>query len=333
MILKGNHDLELYWLAVRNYLRLILAEEIVGMKEGSNIEDILTKTILPNLTFIDDSMEIENIFYIEHGHRYDKFCMVLGNPVLPKYPSQINIPFGSFFNRYLLNHVELFFPFLDNVRPSGNVLPMLMQENFPLGIKVLFQHIPFMIRMLLTNFRYIKFMFQDLFWFFIAFIAPVVVAVIVNLPVIEKLLGLLPSSGSDNLVISFLSGQVKNVGFLFLSYLLSRAVAWFQLDEPSSLDSYAKERFHNTDYKIMTMGHTHNPGEYLFDGGQRFYNTGTWIPIIEISTADVREDKTYTFLHLPRNSEGKLQPPVDGLLQRWNDDAVRADTQVLVERK
>jgi UDP-2,3-diacylglucosamine pyrophosphatase LpxH len=333
VILKGNHDLELYWRAVRNYLRLILAEEIVTLNEGSNIYDILLKIILPNLTFIDDSMEIENIFYIEHGHRYDKFCMVLDDPILLKYPSQINIPFGSFFNRYLLNRVELFFPFLDNVRPTGNVLPMLMQENFPLGIKVLFQHIPFMIRMLLTNFRYVKFMFQDLFWFFIAFIAPVSAAVLVNLPIIEKMLGFLPSSASDNPVITFLGVQIKNVGFLFLSYLLSRAVAWFQLDEPSSLDSYAKERFHNTDYKIMTMGHTHNPGEYLFDNGQRFYNTGTWIPIIEISTADVRQDKTYTFLHLPRNSEGKLQPPFDGLLQRWNDEAVRADAQVLVEKK
>ena len=83
----------------------------------------------------------------------------------------------------------------------------------------------------------------------------------------------------------------------------------------------------------MTMGHTHNPGEYLFYTDRRFYNTGTWIPIIEISTAEVREDKTYTFLHLTRDSEGKLQPPFERLLQRWNDDAVRADPQILVERK
>jgi len=190
-----------------------------------------------------------------------------------------------------------------------------------------------MIRMLLTNFRYVKFMFQDLFWFFIAFAAPAAIAVLVNLPVIEKLLKLLPVPKNENLITTFLTGEIENAGLLFLSYLLSRAVAWFQMDEPSSLDKYAKERFRNTGYKIMTMGHTHNPGEYLFDSECRFYNTGTWIPIIEINTVDLREDKTYTFLHLPRDSEGRLSPPFGGLLQRWNDDAVRADIQILVERK
>ena len=333
LVLKGNHDLELYWRAVRNYMRLIIAEEINKLNAAVSIEDILLKTVLPNLTFIDDSVEIDNTFYVEHGHRYDKFCMVLGEPVLPKYPTQINIPFGSFFNRYLLNRVELFFPFLDNVRPTGNVLPMLMQQNFPLGLKVLFQHIPFMLRMLLTNFRYVKFMLTDLFWFIVAVVVPIAIAVILNLPTIEKLFGWISSAADENTFTSLLSGQIKNVGLLFLSYILSRAVAWFQLDEPSSLDKYAKERFQGTDYKIMTMGHTHNPGEYLFFEEQRFYNTGTWIPIIETSTADVREDKTYTFLHLTRDSNGNLQPPPYGLMQRWNDDAVRADIQILVERK
>jgi predicted phosphodiesterase len=106
-----------------------------------------------------------------------------------------------------------------------------------------------------------------------------------------------------------------------------------QLTEPDSLEYFARERCKNTDYKYLTMGHTHNPGQYRFRGGKRFYNTGTWIPVIENSNAEIREDKTYSFLHMERDAEGKPVPANSGLLQRWNDNALRAETQILVQRK
>jgi hypothetical protein len=81
------------------------------------------------------------------------------------------------------------------------------------------------------------------------------------------------------------------------------------------------------------MGHTHNPGEYFLpESTTRFYNTGTWIPVIETSSAEVREDRMYTFLHLQREGD-RLQTAEGGLLQRWNDDAGRAEPQLLIERK
>lgn len=331
LILKGNHDLELYWPAVRNYLRLILAENIAARTPGATVADVLRTMVLPNVTFADDAVLIDTDFYVEHGHRYDKFTMVLDSPTLPKEPGQINIPFGSFFNRYLINRIELFYPFLDNVRPSGNVLPMLMKENFPLAVKVLLQHVPLLGRMLLTNFRYLWFMLHRVFWFMLVLGIPVVYVVLAlaHSPIVAEA----EKYVKENEVLSFLFGQLKAVASLLLAYVLSRVVAWFQLSEPDSLATFARERFKGTAYRIMTMGHTHNPGEYLWAGGRRFYNTGTWIPVIEISTADVREDRTYTFLHLVRDRFGALQPAAAGLLQRWNDDAERADAQVLMERK
>jgi len=335
IIVKGNHDLELYWPAVRNYLRMIIAEGIIKIS-SKNIEDVLKGNILPNITFIDDSVEIDKDFYVEHGHRYDKFCMVLDEPVIKNNPTQINIPFGSFFNRYLLNRVELFFPFLDNVRPSGNVLPILMRENFALGIKVLFQHIPLLIRILLTNFRYVRFMFNKVFWFLLAILVPVGLLIYFSLPVIVSIISEISKVEEGGGIGAKLLEFAKSLILLIPSYLLSRLVAWFHLSEPSSLDKFAKLRLEGTNYKIITMGHTHNPGEYLFkinNDYKRFYNTGTWIPVIETSTAEVREDKTYTFLHLIRDVSGKLKPANNNLLQRWNDDAGRAELQILVERK
>lgn len=333
IVVKGNHDLELYWPAVRNYLRLIIAEEIINRSPQNDLKDVLTELVLPNITFIDDSVEIDDDFYVEHGHRYDKFCTILDNAVLKKNKDQLNIPFGSFFNRYLLNRVELFYPFLDNVRPTANVLPILMRENFPLGLKVLFQHIPLLLRVLITNFRYLRFMLGKVILFTLALVLPIVALVLVNLSSvtdfvkdISKLIGVGGFVGT-------MIAQVQNILMIFLAYLLSRLVAWFQLSEPSSLNKYAKIRFEGSNYSIITMGHTHNPGQYLFDKDKRFYNTGTWIPIIETSTADIREDKTYSFLHLIRDENNKLVPAGTGLLQRWNDDGGRQENLVLVKRK
>ena len=69
----------------------------------------------------------------------------------------------------------------------------------------------------------------------------------------------------------------------------------------------------------MTFGHTHNPDQLGVDG-RRYCNTGTWIPVVEISTTELREDRTYTFLEIDRGANGG-----PAHLQRWNDDAGRAD--------
>src|SRR5205823_3154844 len=123
VFVKGNHDLELYWPKVRNYLRLMLAQCVIRSGGGTEIYTTLSTTISKGVRFFDDSVVIDNDLYLEHGHRYDKYAMVLDGPFLQDKPGQLNIPFGSFFNRYLINRVELFYPFLDNVRPAGNLLP------------------------------------------------------------------------------------------------------------------------------------------------------------------------------------------------------------------
>jgi len=333
LLVKGNHDLELYWRDVRNYLRLILAEGIYSHGSKGSLDQILKTIVLPNVTFIDDSVVIDGDFYVEHGHRYDKFTMVLGNPVLKKNQNELNIPFGSFFNRYLVNRIELYYPFFDKVRPSGNVLPILIRENFPLALKVLFQHIPFMIRMMFTNVRYVWFMFHSVFWFILFLVGPLLIPLLIHPEIVSVLTPQSSAAGDGTGILSTILDQSKNVGLLILSYVLSRIVGWFQLEEPSSLDTFARRRYAGTTYRLMTMGHTHNPGEYLLDQQCSFYNTGTWIPVIDNSSAEVREDRTYTFLHLIRDNNGKLQPSDGGPLQRWNDDAGRGERQILIERK
>jgi hypothetical protein len=85
------------------------------------------------------------------------------------------------------------------------------------------------------------------------------------------------------------------------------------------------------------MGHTHNPDacyarlDVPVPERPIFYNSGTWIPVIEIATAAVREDKIYTFLHLATDADGGLLPHSN--LRRWNDDAGREDPQLIIDPK
>jgi hypothetical protein len=74
------------------------------------------------------------------------------------------------------------------------------------------------------------------------------------------------------------------------------------------------------------MGHTHNPDQFQIDG-KWFFNTGTWIPVVEASSAQLRRDNMFCFLCVRRNAAGGWQPEP---LQHWNDDAGRGDPWVVV---
>jgi UDP-2,3-diacylglucosamine pyrophosphatase LpxH len=331
-LVKGNHDLELFWPAIRNCLRLALAQRISASLKTSE-SDALKTYIQRNLLFIDDALIIDDDFYIEHGHRYDRYARVLGPSVLhgsKDAPPQLNLPFGLFLNRYVLNRVELAFPYTDNVRPTSNLLPMLIRERFPVALKLFFNYMPLLGRMMFKRplKTYLRYIFGRFIWMALAILVPLLIAAIILLAMVPGLpnaLHRLPN------FMNFPGAKVLgSIASLAASYFLSRFVAYFQLSEPDTLASDARDLFDdNPAYRIITMGHTHNPDQF-FNGSKAYFNTGTWIPIIETDVAQVREDRTYTFLLLRRGSDGSLQP---GVLQRWNDDAGRVEDLIIRQPK
>ena len=328
IISKGNHDLELYWLAVRNYYRLFFAKNDFG--ESNDMIKNLEEIVFPNLIFIDDSLIINEKFYVEHGQKYDRYTHIVGECLLDN-KKELNIPFGSFFNRYLLNKIELMYPYADNIRPSQNILPMLLREKFFVGLKFLFHHIPFLF--LIIPKRYYKYMFQRVFTIALAILIPIIFFVFGFWNFFSTIFSSSPQQMSGS-VIDKLTQQglslLGNFAMLFLSYLLARIVAYFQLEEPSTLSNDAKEVFSKKPgLEVVTMGHTHNPDQFN-DNGKMFFNTGTWIPIVEASSADIRLDKTYVFFRVLIDSNGNLKASP---LQRWNDDASRAKYLTLIYKE
>ena len=69
--------------------------------------------------------------------------------------------------------------------------------------------------------------------------------------------------------------------------------------------------------------------EWYLGENKWYFNTGTWIPIFETSSAEVRQDKTYTFITVDFNEKY----PCRERLQRWNDDALRIDPMNLNDKK
>ncbi len=329
IIVKGNHDLEWIWPLVRNYLRVVLSELIAIT--GTKPIELCFKEILPKIFFVDDSLLIDENIFIEHGHRYDRYCKTVGDDLINN-NAELNIPFGSFFNRYLINRIELAFPFIDNVRPREDLLPLLFRERFFLGLRVLFQHIPFLF--LIIPKRYYKYMFSRVFVFLLAILIPLVFVTIGLWNTLEPLIvGAYSTGPSPKNIGEIILSQSKKLLVdllpLVFSFAFARIAAYFQLNEPDSLNEPGRKKLIDfSDYKIVAFGHTHTPEKFNIDG-RWFYNTGTWIPIVETSSASIREDKTFTFLHIRTGKDESIQSS----LLRWNDNAGRDEDLILIESK
>jgi hypothetical protein len=175
---------------------------------------------------------------------------------------------------------------------------------------------------------YYRYMFSQLLWFFLLVIGPVVLIAWLILGMFGHGLDLTTPSQPQGFLQKTVFNTLTSIGSLILSYVLARVVGWLNLVEPSDLTKYAREKLaERSQYRLVTFGHTHNPDKFNEDG-RWFYNTGTWIPIVEISSAEVREDKTYTFLHLQPDASGRLA----GSLKRWDDIAGRAEPAVIIKR-
>lgn len=316
IITKGNHDLEFYWLAVRNYMRLILAEESTS---AGSLKAVLLNNIFPNLLFIDDILVIDGKYYIEHGHRYDRYCHSIGGPLI-RNKREINMPFGSFFNRYLLNHIELAYPPFKNVRLKKNILPLLLEKRFFVGIRKLFEHIPFLF--LVIPMRYYRYLFGRVLLIVLTIFLPVLYAMDKFWNIIEPLTLRLdaeadnPASASNLLKIPGQS-MMENFGLFIVSFILSRASSYVQLEEPVSLYQHALKKFsENPDYQFITFGHTHNP-EIFNRNDQWFVNTGSWIPTFELFVSENKRDNSCTFMYICGDMK---EAKVSGCLQQWEDE-------------
>lgn len=330
-VTKGNHDVEWYWRPVRDFLRLALADRLADQRGGEVAEAL--EEILHRIWFGDHALLVNGQVHIEHGHQYEPTTCVIGPPELEgKWQGQLNLPFGSFFNRYLINHVELGYPYIDNVRPQTNILPVLIRERFPTAVRLIFAHLPFALRVIPR--RYYRYLLRIWLPALLAILVPVAIVVyLITQDVIAISGAALGTGGGEGggllgAVRDRIGGMMGNLAWLVASYVLSQVLAFFQVHGPASLEIPMRGILEqHPGHLAAVVGHTHNPDQSIL-GGQGYFNTGTWIAVIETTAASVREDRTYTFAHFPAEGDRLGQ----GLLLRWDDEAGRAEPAVVVRR-
>lgn len=150
VMMRGNHDVELFWEEVQHRLRELIADaQVLAQKEGldeftgRNLSSDQFWVALENRFIICHWIYYEpGVVYIEHGNQYevvDAFEDFL-YPVLEDPSSYLRLPPGSFFVRYLFNNVEKTFPFADNLRPISRFISWAFDNHFLKIIKLLLLH-------------------------------------------------------------------------------------------------------------------------------------------------------------------------------------------------
>ncbi|WP_121354676.1 metallophosphoesterase [Flavisolibacter nicotianae] len=326
LVVQGNHDLEWHWPAVQAYLRVALERYCVEGGAGETV----CRSMKARIRFFDDSLVLDGRVYIEHGHRYEKITFPVGGPVLNN-GTELNLPFGSFINRYLINQFELSYPFLDNVRPTPNILNVLLKENFGKALRVITWELPAALRRIPG--QYIKYSLQ--------YLVPLLLLVL--LPVAAAITTYFRLNRSKGQTLPFVEGlTIEHLLLCALVYFLTHLLGRFFLSlllkrEPPFSEEAKRILKDNPTLDAVLFGHTHDPeqttpfadGENAGTKKQRYFNTGTWIPVFETSSADVRFDKTYTFITIDLTEKD----PCKERLQRWNDDAGRVDPMLLNDKK
>ena len=142
-VIKGNHDVELHYPAVRDAL---LAELRRAWVSGGGSPSALAPVDAGAIRFSDWFYYEKDLLWIEHGNQYEAsnaFRYWLA-PLLPEIPDcpperkdEIDLPLGSFFVRYLFNRVENVEPFADNMKPAMRFVRWLLRAHPVVALRFL----------------------------------------------------------------------------------------------------------------------------------------------------------------------------------------------------
>jgi UDP-2,3-diacylglucosamine pyrophosphatase LpxH len=106
VIMRGNHDAEMYWTKVQRVLRRALAD-LAFPRSNGDIDDFLRarSEFQARVSFCPWFYVEPGRIYVEHGHQYDPYCAFDSQlvPTSPSNPQRIDMPLFMFAMRYCVN--------------------------------------------------------------------------------------------------------------------------------------------------------------------------------------------------------------------------------------
>lgn len=124
VILKGNHDPELFWPGIQQAIRQALGAtgEMAGLLH------------FPATSYLTDGV------FVEHGNQYTEAANRFVNfavPLDPLNPSQLESPWGSRFVIEFFNQVERQRSWIDGIKPLTALIWYSLQFDFPFAMATL----------------------------------------------------------------------------------------------------------------------------------------------------------------------------------------------------
>ena len=144
VMIRGNHDAELYWPAVQKEL----TSTIVANAPESEQESLRSL-----IEFRQWFLYEPDRYFIEHGNQYDttNAFRFVTNPVLPpEYHADqqvmLDLPMGSLFMRYLYNKMRLLDPYTTHFVTLEQYLRITYHHNFVDLLRMGTIHVPYFFR-------------------------------------------------------------------------------------------------------------------------------------------------------------------------------------------
>jgi UDP-2,3-diacylglucosamine pyrophosphatase LpxH len=128
-IIKGNHDVQLYWPAVQAVIRNAL--EARGPREGC-------------LVFVSRTL-LSHGLYIEHGNQYSDALnrhVSFENPVDPHDPTRLIEPPGARIFIHAINRMERDLPWISSVKPQTALVWLLLRYRPLAALRLLWLFLP-----------------------------------------------------------------------------------------------------------------------------------------------------------------------------------------------
>jgi UDP-2,3-diacylglucosamine pyrophosphatase LpxH len=307
IFLKGNHDLEFHWPLLLHAIQEELATYAGDRARGSAVQ------------VHEDWFQLHNV-YLEHGHRFEKMTRVEGDPTIFR-GEEVRFPYGSFFNKYLINQLEELDPFLDNVKPITKVIPVAIKRR-PLSAFAILYYGVRALRGVIIRERAKHWLMLLLLLIIIAL--PIIVLATIILSIIfdpvwqtskSIILGQHPIVKVLVIVLGLLPWLVGGVGEL----LRKKKFAHGEDEYGEGIYEALEGRAGSFEQMYGIIGHTHRMdvqhlGTY---GGSRciYLNSGSWTPRWDEHRPDLNGRIEYSFIRLDLEGDEYRHR-----LLQWRDD-------------
>lgn len=277
-VIKGNHDVNLYWPGVKTRLR-----EVLGAS-GSRSSLLL---------FAAEFVSREKI-YVEHGHQRAEKMNSYHDFLDPRQPndlSQIYYPAGSHFVINLFKSLGRERWFLDNIKPVTALIWYALQWDFELAVQMLTDFIRHSPALVVST----------------AHTAPF------DLPADDWLESLTNAETRRKLACCYAGDSAFRQQFHEHVYqylgdasIASKDAAFSQLldisDDPftmgrleqqhqqATLHRAAEKISRQEEAQVVVFGHTHCPVQHILETGGVYINTGCWIPDLSQVSPDTWQE-------------------------------------------